>query len=63
MNWCRERGSERGTILTADETWALAQRWYHNRLDPAFHGRSIAEAEAVFASLGLEGSFWRFAVS
>jgi Alkylmercury lyase len=60
MSWCRERGAERGAILTPNETWALAQRWYDNRLEPAFHGRSIAEAEAVFASLGLGGPFWRF---
>jgi hypothetical protein len=46
--------------LTLGQVWALSQRWYYNRLDPAFHGRSIAEAEALFASLGLAGAFWRF---
>jgi hypothetical protein len=59
-HWCHQRGVARGATLTIAQTWALAQRWYHNRLDPAFHGRSIAEAEAVFASVGLVGSFWRF---
>lgn len=58
--WCRRRGAERGATLTVPETWTLAQRWYHNRLDPAFRGRSIAEAEAVFASVGLMGPFWQF---
>lgn len=60
LDWCRRRGSAPGASLTPAQVWALAQRWYHNRLDPAFHGRSIAEAEALFASLGLAGAFWRF---
>lgn len=60
MDWCGSRGVERGATLTLAQTWDLAQRWYHNRLDPTFHGRSIADAEAVFASLGLVGPFWRF---
>lgn len=58
-HWCQQRGAARGATLTIAQTWTLAQRWYYNRLDPAFHGRSIAEAEAVFAAVGLIGSFWR----
>ena len=48
-----------GVILTLDQVWQLSQLWYHNRLDEAYHGRSAAEAEAIFAQVGLHGSFWR----
>jgi hypothetical protein len=39
------------------QTWELAKRWYHNRLDITYHGRSVAEAEALFADLRLAGPF------
>jgi hypothetical protein len=37
----------------------LAQRWYGDRMSPDFRGRSTAQAEAIFAGLGLTGAFWR----
>jgi hypothetical protein len=47
-------------MLSVTQIWDLAQRWYHNRLSPDFRGRSTAEAEAIFAAVGLDGAFWRF---
>jgi hypothetical protein len=41
--------------------WTLAQRWYDDRLSPAWRRRTAAEAEAIFREVGLTGSFWRFA--
>lgn len=58
--WCADQQLPRGATLTLDQTWELAQRWYHDRLRPDFHGRSVAEAEAIFAAVGLDGPFWRF---
>ena len=45
-------------MLTLDQTWALAQAWYRDRMDADFHGWSPAAAEAVFRRLGLTGPFW-----
>ena len=62
-DWCRTHNVSQGAILTVAQTWKLAQRWYHDRLAAGYHGRSIAEAEAIFAELGLPGPFWRYAAS
>jgi hypothetical protein len=37
----------------------LAQQWYHNRLALDYHGRTAAEAEAIFDQVGLKSPFWR----
>jgi len=44
--------------MTIPQTWALAQRWYGDRLAPDFRRPTIDEAHAIFASVGLTGSFW-----
>lgn len=48
----------RGASLPLDQVWALSKLWYHNRLDPAYHGRSAEEAQAIFRQLGLHDAFW-----
>lgn len=48
-------------MLSLDQLWRLSRAWYHNRLDPAFHGLTVEQAEAIFAAVGLDGSFWRMA--
>ena len=45
--------------MTLPQAWALSQRWYGNRLDPDFQRQSAQEANAIFASVGLTGAFWR----
>jgi hypothetical protein len=57
--WLRATGVPRGVTLSLEQVWALAQAWYGNRMDPEYRGRTLAEAEAVFASVGLVGEFWR----
>jgi hypothetical protein len=59
--WCRERDRERGGILTTAQLWGLARAWYADRLAPDWRRRTPAEAEEVFSSLGLVGSFWKLA--
>ena len=34
--------------------------WYHNRLSPAYRGRSAADVTGIFTGLGLTSPFWRF---
>lgn len=56
--WSTRTGMPRGETLTLAETWALAKLWYGNRMERAFRGRTVAEAEAIFRRLGLVSSFW-----
>jgi hypothetical protein len=57
--WRRATGEPRGAALPLTQVWALSQAWYGNRMDPAFRGRTPAEIETLFASVGLEDAFWR----
>ena len=57
--WCRRRGIARGATLTLDQQWQLARIWYADRMAQDWRRRTPEEAEAVFASLGLTGEFWR----
>jgi hypothetical protein len=41
-----------------EQLWKLAQLWYHNRLALDYHGRTIAQAEAIFNQLGFTSPFW-----
>jgi hypothetical protein len=57
--WVEEGKGPRGATLTPHQLWGLASAWYGNRMDPDWRRRTPEEAEAVFASLGLTGDFWR----
>jgi hypothetical protein len=57
--WCDERGRDPGAIFSLERMWRLADAWYRDRLSPAFRRRTVEEAEALFASVGLTGEAWR----
>jgi hypothetical protein len=57
--WYRRRGHSTGATLTRNQQWELARIWYADRMAPDWRRRTPEEAEAVFASLGLTGEFWR----
>jgi hypothetical protein len=57
--WYQGRGFGGGVTLTLMQQWELARIWYADRLSPEWRRRTPEEAEAVFASLGLIGDFWR----
>ena len=61
--WCARSGEPRGVSVPLATVQDLAQLWYRGRMSPAYRGRSAAEAEAMFAAVGLTGDFWRFADS
>ena len=46
--------------MSIGKCWALANAWYHDRLSPDFHRRTVEQALAIFAELGLTGPFWSF---
>ncbi len=53
-----EMNLERGDVVPLETVWRLAQLWYGNRMDPAYHGRSRDEAIAIFRAVGLTSEFW-----
>jgi hypothetical protein len=55
--WRQNRG-QAGETLTLEQTWALAQLWYGDRLNADFRGRSAEQAQDIFRRLGLQSSFW-----
>lgn len=57
--WREQRCLPRGSIFSLEQLWGLADAWYRERLSPDWRRKSPEEAEALFASLGLAGEFWR----
>ena len=58
-SWSRRRSIATGATLTLDQQWELARIWYADRAAPDWQRRTPEEAQAVFASVGLTGEFWR----
>lgn len=57
--WCQTWKLPRGAILTLEQAWRLAQAWYvPDRREPTWRRKTVDEAEALFAELGLTGEFW-----
>jgi hypothetical protein len=46
-------------VLTLDQAARLARAWYAKKLTPSWRRHTADEAEALFAKLGLDKSFWR----
>jgi hypothetical protein len=59
--WCSQWNQVRGGTLTLDQGWRLAKEWYGDRLSPKWHPKTVSEAEAAFADIGLVGDFWKLA--
>jgi hypothetical protein len=57
--WSRATGEPRGALVTPERVWALAQRWYDDRLRLDWRRRSVPERQAILEDSGLTGSFWR----
>jgi hypothetical protein len=58
--WCRQRHRDRGGTMTVPQQWQVARAWHSDdRRLPQWRRKTLEEAEAVFASLGLTGDFWR----
>lgn len=61
--WCAARQVTRGAVAPVAQVWRLSQAWYANRLSPDYHGRSLAEVQAIFRSVDLTSPFWAAADS
>ncbi len=57
--WCEQWQQPRGGTLSLDQTWKLAKAWYGpDRRELDWRRRTVDEAEALFAELGMTGPFW-----
>jgi hypothetical protein len=57
--WCKQWKRKRGGTLTSAQGWKLAKEWYGDRLSEGWRPKTVAEAQAAFARIGLRGAFWR----
>ena len=46
-------------MLTLDQAARLAHAWYRTKMEPTWRRHTADEAEALFAELGFDRSFWR----
>lgn len=58
LEWKRARNVPTGEMISLEQLWKLSQLWYGNRLDKAYHGRSLQQAQDIFRQVGLMGDFW-----
>ncbi|MGI8495983.1 MAG: hypothetical protein ACR2OG_00125 [Gemmatimonadaceae bacterium] len=56
--WCEERDVPRRPLVSLEQIWKLARAWYENRLTVESRRPAPDEMVRIFASIGLEGSFW-----
>ena len=59
--WYAAKNLPLGETMTLPQQWDLARRWYADRASPQWQRRTPAEAQEVFAAVGLHGEFWRLA--
>jgi hypothetical protein len=56
--WLRDKNASRGATLTVSQLWQLSERWYHNRMEVEYHGRSLDQVQEIFKEVGLVSDFW-----
>jgi hypothetical protein len=56
--WCAFRGLPRGGTMAPEQCWQLAQAWYGDKLHPDWRRKTLDEAEAALAGIGLTEPFW-----
>jgi hypothetical protein len=57
--WLASKHAKRGAVLSIPQLWELSQRWYHNRMSPEYHGRTMEQVQEIFNEVGLTSSFWK----
>jgi hypothetical protein len=53
-----EMGNPRGELMSMDQQWELAQRWFGGRHLASWNKRTPGEAEGILRSVGLTSDFW-----
>lgn len=58
--WCADWNMPRGATMSLETCFKLARAWYGpDRREPQWRRRTVEEAEALLAELGLTSPFWR----
>jgi len=57
--WLASKNAARGAVFSIPQIWELSQRWYHNRMSPDYHGRTMEQVEEIFKEVGLTSGFWQ----
>ena len=52
-------GRPAGATIIVRQLAEVAQAWWHDRLDPDWRPHTREQNQAILASVGLTGSFWR----
>jgi len=58
-SWLKAKSYSLGATLTVFQLWQLSQRWYYNRMDVEYHGRSLEQVQETFQEVGLVSDFWK----
>ena len=56
--WCRDHDQVPGPLVTLEQLWQLAVRWYRSRLQADARRPEPAELVQLFDEIGLRGDFW-----
>ena len=57
--WLKAKDYTHGAALTITQLWELSQRWYYNRMDVEYHGRTLEQVGEIFKKAGLVSEFWQ----
>jgi hypothetical protein len=56
--WLASHKAARGATFSLAQLWDLSQHWYHNRMSPEYHGRTMEQVQEIFKEAGLTSDFW-----
>jgi hypothetical protein len=56
--WTMRHALPLGEVVPLAQVAALARRWYGGHADPQWRKWTVAEAQDIFASVGLTSTFW-----
>jgi hypothetical protein len=58
-SWLGAKDAASGETLKVSQLWQLSQRWYQDRMNVEYHGRTLEQVQEIFREVGLVSSFWR----
>jgi len=56
--WCERHGMTKGEVVPVEQVSDLARAWYGRHADPGWVKPTVAEAQAIFESVGLTSDHW-----
>ena len=57
--WCKRHGRPKGAVLEMAESLELAELWFGDYASPDWRRKTPAQANAIFAEIGLDPQFWK----